>query len=90
MRSWIAAEAPASRAASMCCAVQRRLGGEPGERLGDVELIADVAREREAVEEAAACGLAAPAREVQPRVVDQRLHEPAVVAELAAKLDALR
>ena len=34
-------------------AVERGLRGEPGERLGDVELVADVAREREAVEEPA-------------------------------------
>ena len=34
--------------------------------------------------------LAAAAREVQPRVVDQRLDEAAVVAELAAQLDAPR
>ena len=43
MRSWIAADAPASRAASTWLAVERGLGGEPRERLGDVELVADVA-----------------------------------------------
>ena len=89
MRSWIAADAPASRAASDVLAVERGLGGEPGERLGDVELVADVAGEREAVEEPAPRRLAAAAREVQPGVVDQRLDEPAVVAELAAQLDRL-
>ena len=70
-------------------AVQRGRAGEPGQRLGDVELIADVAGEREAVEEPAPRGLAAAAREVQPRVVDQRLDQPAVVAELAAQLERL-
>ena len=69
-------------------AVQRGLGGEPGERLGDVELVVDVAGEREAVEEPVARRLAAAAREVQPGVVDQRLDQPAVVAELPAQLEA--
>ena len=69
--------------------VECGLRGEPSERLGDVELIADVAGQREAVQEPAPRGLAAAAREVQPRVVDQRLDQPAVVAELAAQLERL-
>ena len=73
----------------MCWAVERGLGREPCERLGDIELIPDVACEREAVEEPASRGLAAAARQVQPRIVDERLDEPAVVAELAAQLDRL-
>src|SRR4051812_12643981 len=49
-------------------AVERGLRGEPRERFGDDELVADVPGEREAVAEPAPRRLAAAPREVQPRV----------------------
>ena len=89
MRSWIAAGGAGEPRRLLPAAAERGLRREPGQRLGDVELVADVAGEREAVQEPVRGLLAAPRASIQPRVVDQRLDEPAVVAEVAAQLERL-
>ena len=62
---------------------------QPGERLADDEAVVDLAREGEAVEEARLRVAGVALHEREPGAVDQRLDEPAVVAEAAAQLERL-
>ena len=86
MRSCNSVDAPARRAASMCSPSSAAWAESPASASATLNWSPTWRASDEAVLEAAARRLAAPAREVQPRVVDQRFHEAAVVAELAAEL----